>query len=96
MKLLDHLKETDERVEDFASRIGEARSTIRKIVYGQRQPSLPLAVKIERATKGAVTPADMLLEAVLAVCPECHARAEHPAVRTCRSPGCPMAQQVAA
>lgn len=96
MKLLDHLKETDERVEDFACRIGEARSTIRKIVYGQRQPSLPLAVKIERATNGAVTPADMLLDPALAVCPECDVRAEHPAIQSCTSLRCPMRAQEAA
>ena len=61
MKLLDHLKASNERVDQFASRIGEPFSTIRKIAYGQRQPSLPLAVKIEAATKGRVTSADMLL-----------------------------------
>jgi len=62
MKLIDHLKASGETVEDFAARIGEALSTIRKIAYGQRQPSLPLAVKIERATSAAVSGADMLLE----------------------------------
>lgn len=63
MRLLDHLKATNEKVEDFAGRIGEPLSTIRKIAYRQRQPSLPLAVKIEQATKGAVTGPDMVLEA---------------------------------
>lgn len=61
MTLLDHLKERGERVDDFADRIGEPVSTIRKIAYRQRQPSLPLAVKIERATEGGVTTADLLL-----------------------------------
>ncbi len=61
MQLLDHLKATDESVDAFADRIGEAVTTIRKIAYRQRQPSLPLAVKIERATGGVVTSADMLL-----------------------------------
>ncbi len=63
MTLLDHLKATDERVDQFANRIGEPLSTIRKIAYRQRQPSLPLAVKIEQATNGAVTSADMILVA---------------------------------
>ena len=63
MQLLDHLKSTGESVDDFANRIEEAISTIRKIAYRQRQPSLPLAGKIERATDGAVTSADMLLTA---------------------------------
>lgn len=61
MQLLDHLKATDESVDAFAGRINEAVSTIRKIAYRQRQPSLPLAVKIERATDGAVSGSDMLL-----------------------------------
>jgi DNA-binding transcriptional regulator YdaS (Cro superfamily) len=61
MKLIDHLKATDETVEAFAERLGMAKSTIVKIAYGQRQPSLPLAVRIEDATKGAVTCADMVL-----------------------------------
>lgn len=63
MKLLDHLKATDESVDAFAVRLGEATSTIRKIAYRQRQPSLPLAVKIEQATGGAVAASDMILEA---------------------------------
>lgn len=63
MTLLDHLKATNERVDQFATRIGEPLSTIRKIAYRQRQPSLPLAVKIEAATKGSVTGADMVLDA---------------------------------
>ncbi len=62
MTLLDHLKATEEKVEAFAARIGEPLSTIRKIAYRQRQPSLPLAVKIEQATGGAVTGSDMVLE----------------------------------
>ena len=62
MTLLDHLKATGETVSDFAARIGEADNTIRKIAYRQRQPSLPLAVKIAEATGGAVTPADMVVE----------------------------------
>ncbi|MGW8190139.1 hypothetical protein [Sphingomonas hankookensis] len=67
MQLHDHLKSTGESVDDFANRIGEAISTIRKIAYRQRQPSLPLAVKIERATDGVVTSADMLLDATAEV-----------------------------
>ena len=61
MKLLDHLKDRNETVPAFAIRIGEAENTIRKIAYGQRQPSLPLALKISEATGGIVTPAEMAL-----------------------------------
>lgn len=62
MRLLDHLKETGETVDAFSARIGVPYETIRKIVYGQRQPSLPLAVKIERATDKVVAPADLMLQ----------------------------------
>ena len=63
MKLLDYLKSRNETVADFASRIGEAENTVRKIVYGQRQPSLPLALKISEATDGSTTPGELLKEA---------------------------------
>jgi DNA-binding XRE family transcriptional regulator len=66
MKLSTHLKETRETVADFARRAGEAESTIRKIVYGQRQPSLPLAVKISELTGGAVTEADLVMQSAAA------------------------------
>lgn len=61
MHLLDHLNATGEKVHEFADRIEEPRNTIRKIAYRQRQPSLPLAVKISEATKGVVTPEDLVL-----------------------------------
>lgn len=60
MTLLDYLKDRNETVTAFADRLGEAENTIRKIVYGQRQPSLPLAVKISEKTEGSVTPSDLL------------------------------------
>lgn len=62
MTLLDHLKASGESIGDFASRIGEAENTIRKIAYRQRQPSLPLAVKISEATGGQVQAPDMVIE----------------------------------
>jgi len=61
MTLLDHLNATGEGVAAFADRIGVARSTLRKIAYRQRQPSLDLAVRITTATKGKVTPADLIV-----------------------------------
>lgn len=63
MKLHDYLKDRNETVADFAKRVAEAETTIRKIVYGQRQPSLPLAVKITVATDGLVSEAELLLPA---------------------------------
>jgi DNA-binding transcriptional regulator YdaS (Cro superfamily) len=61
MQLLDHLKATEEGVSAFADRIGVKRTTIRKIAYGQRQPSLELAMRIERETGGLFTPTDLIL-----------------------------------
>lgn len=63
MKLLDYLKDRNETVVEFAARLGEAENTVRKIVYGQRQPSLPLAVKISAATSGAVQPGELVMSA---------------------------------
>jgi|GEM_PF-1765695 len=60
MTLLDHLRATEEGVSAFADRLGQPRSTIRKIAYGQRRPSLPLAVKIVEATRGKVGVSDLL------------------------------------
>lgn len=61
MTLLDYLKEAGETVSAFATRIGEAETTIKKIAYAQRQPSLALAVKITSATGGQVTAGDMVI-----------------------------------
>lgn len=61
MTLLDHLSSTGEGVAAFADRIGVARSTVRKIAYRQRQPSLDLAVKIIKATNGRVRASDMVV-----------------------------------
>lgn len=61
MKLLDYLKAQNLAVSEFAAQLGEAENTIRKIVYGQRQPSLPLAVKISNATGGATTPSELIV-----------------------------------
>lgn len=63
MKLIDYLRSAEKTVAAFALELGESENTIRKIVYGQRQPSLPLAVKIAEATGGAVEAADMLQDA---------------------------------
>lgn len=63
MRLIDYLKAESLTVADFAEKLGEAENTIRKIVYGQRQPSLPLAIKISDATQGRTTPSEMLKDA---------------------------------
>lgn len=61
MKLLDHIKALGITMPEAAAQLDEAESTIRKIAYGQRQPSLPLAVKIAAWSDGAVTEAELLL-----------------------------------
>jgi len=66
MTLLDHIKARGISVPEAAAELDEAESTIRKIAYRQRQPSLPLAVKIATWSGGAVTEADLLLEGVAA------------------------------
>lgn len=61
MTLQEHLKQSKLTVEEFAASVPAPRNTIRKIVYGQRQPSLDLALRISAATAGAVQPEDMKL-----------------------------------
>lgn len=64
MTLLDYLNASGETANEFADRIIEARTTIRKIVYRTRQPSLQLAVKIVDATGGKVAHVDLIAERV--------------------------------
>lgn len=61
MTLLEHLKLRGRKLADFAADVGEPESTIRKIVYGQRQPSLPLAVKLAAATNGDTAEREMVI-----------------------------------
>ena len=61
MTLLDHIKARGLTMPEAAAELDEPESTIRKIAYRQRQPSLPLAVKIATWSKGVVTEADLLL-----------------------------------
>lgn len=46
MTLADWIRGQGMTVNAFADALGEPRETIRKIVYRQRQPSLPLAARI--------------------------------------------------
>ncbi|ALC13812.1 hypothetical protein LH20_17785 [Sphingopyxis sp. 113P3] len=61
MTLLDHIKARGLTMPEAAAELGESHQTIRKIAYGQRQPSLPLAVKIAAWSDGAVSEAELLL-----------------------------------
>lgn len=62
MKLIDYLRERRETVSDFAKRAEVSGNTIRKIVYGQRQPSLGLAAKLSGLTDGRVSVEDMIID----------------------------------
>ncbi|HAX40612.1 MAG TPA: XRE family transcriptional regulator [Clostridiales bacterium] len=46
--------------EEVAAIVGRDRTTIARVRRGSKNPSLELAVKIERMTNGAVRVADML------------------------------------
>lgn len=61
MMLLEHIKAKGLTMPEAAAQLDEAESTIRKIAYRQRQPSLPLAVKIAAWSDGAVTEAELIL-----------------------------------
>ena len=60
MTLKDYLSRENETIDAFARRVDASTGMIHKIVYGQRQPSLTLAARIQDASGGNVTPLDML------------------------------------
>ncbi|XAI95589.1 Cro-like protein [Nostoc phage Nsp-JY21] len=55
--LREHIKSSGESQTVWADRLGIARSYLSDLLNGNKVPSLDLAVRIQRATKGAV-PAD--------------------------------------
>ncbi len=54
MTLKEYLESTGERQTDFAKRARSTDGTISKIMSGTLNPSLSLAVRIQRATGGKV------------------------------------------
>lgn len=54
MTLSAYLKTNRIRQEDFAERIGVSQATVSRLVNGKQTCDIPLAVKIDRATAGAV------------------------------------------
>lgn len=64
MTLLEFIRTTEYTFATFADAIGETENIVRKWAYRQRQPSLPNAIKVEAATGGKVSPADLLLPTV--------------------------------
>jgi len=59
MKLKKWMKENDISVTAMAIKLNMEKSTVYKFMQGTRRPSLPTALKIEKATGGEVTPSDM-------------------------------------
>ena len=55
MNLREYLFKKKIKHEDFAKKVGVARSTLHRIMIGKSDPSLSLAIKIVNATKGQVT-----------------------------------------
>lgn len=59
MRLTEYLEETDVTLTALAAEVGCHASTLHDIKSGRRQPSLGLALAIQRATRGRVSPEDM-------------------------------------
>jgi hypothetical protein len=63
MKLIDYMRSNDLDDEAMAGRVGIVTAhAIRKLKYGERKPSLAVAVKIEEVTAGAVPAAHWVRE----------------------------------
>lgn len=63
MKLLDYMRQNKVDDEAMAALVGGITAHgIRKLKYGERNASLEVAMRIERATRGAVRPADLVKE----------------------------------
>ena len=60
MTLTDYLSKSALSATEFAGLIGCEPSTITRLCRGERGPSLELALKIEAATNGSVTPKDFI------------------------------------
>jgi transcriptional regulator with XRE-family HTH domain len=58
-KLRSYRKDNRITQSAFAERVGALQSTISKIEMGLQVPGLALALKIQEATGGIVTPADL-------------------------------------
>ncbi len=59
-KLASYLEQTQLTQSDFAAAVGVKQSTISRLKNGRFAPSLELAAKIEKLTKGAVPAAALL------------------------------------
>ncbi|EXL07401.1 transcriptional regulator [Ochrobactrum sp. 30A/1000/2015] len=55
-----YLDETGERISAFAERIGRSPSTLTRALSGARNPSVDLALDVERGTGGRVTASEFI------------------------------------
>lgn len=62
MKLRDYLEATATRVADFAETLSVSMPTVYRWLNRKRHPDRAQMLAIYRATKGAVTPNDLVLE----------------------------------
>lgn len=60
MKLSDWLLKDGRKQREIAALFGISEGYLSQLVQGNRLGSLPVAVRIERATKGAVTASDLM------------------------------------
>ncbi len=66
MKLIDYMRTTPATDADMAKRLGLSVHGFRKIKYGDRQPTLRMALLIEHVTDGQVTLRDLVKDEVAA------------------------------
>lgn len=61
MHLRDYMKERKLTPAAMAAQIGRvSEGHVKKLMYGERQPSLPVALRIEEITEGEVKAEEML------------------------------------
>lgn len=61
MQLTEYLSQPAHTATALAAKVGCEVSTITRLAKGERTPSIDLAFRIERATSGVVTMADLAL-----------------------------------
>lgn len=66
MKLIDYMRTAPLTDADMARMLGMSVSGFRKIKYGERQPTLRMALLIEHVTDGQVRLRDLVKEEVAA------------------------------
>jgi plasmid maintenance system antidote protein VapI len=60
MTLVEFLAQTGQSATTFAAKVGCEVSTVTRLLRGERRPSIDLALRIEMATEGKVTPSNLI------------------------------------